>query len=81
MIVYGQISCTVFVYMLMRDASLKQRIPSTIRVSIFGPFSARKKCALYTGKYGSSKKGVKISGLNGAQTLTLKAAGIIHLKK
>ena len=42
----------VFVYMLMRDASLKQRIPCII--SIFGAFSAGKKCALYTGKYGSS---------------------------
>ena len=42
----------VFVYMLMRDASLKQRIPCIIRISIFGAFSAGKKCALYTGKYG-----------------------------
>ena len=42
----------VFVYMLMRDASLKQRIPSIMRISIFGAFSAGKKCALYTGKYG-----------------------------
>ena len=36
----------------MRDASLKQRIPCIIRISIFGAFSAGKKCALYTGKYG-----------------------------
>ena len=42
----------VFVYMLMRDASLKQRIPCIMRISIFGAFSAGKKCALYTGKYG-----------------------------
>ena len=42
----------VFVYMLMRDASLKQRIPCIIRISIFGAFSAGKKCALYMGKYG-----------------------------
>ena len=39
-------------YMLMRDASLKQRIPYIMRTAIFGPFSARKKCALYMGKYG-----------------------------
>ena len=42
----------VFVYMLMRDASLKQRIPCIMRILIFGAFSAGKKCALYTGKYG-----------------------------
>ena len=42
----------VFVYMLMRDASLKQRVPCIMRISIFGAFSAGKKCALYTGKYG-----------------------------
>ena len=42
----------VFVYMLMRDASLKQRIPCIMRISIFGAFSAGKKCALYVGKYG-----------------------------
>ena len=41
-----------FVYMLMRDASLKQRIPCVIRISIFEAFSAGKKCALYKGKYG-----------------------------
>ena len=38
--------------MLMRDASLKQRIPCIMRISIFGAFSVGKKCALYTGKYG-----------------------------
>ena len=43
----------VFVYMLMRDASLKQRIPCIMRISIFEAFSAGKKCALYTGKYGT----------------------------
>ena len=43
----------VFVYMLMRDASLKQRIPCIMRISIFEAFSAGKKCALYTGKYGN----------------------------
>jgi len=47
----------VFVYMLMRDASLKQRIPFIIRISIFGAFSVGKKCALYTGKYGIQTKG------------------------
>ena len=36
----------------MRDASLKQRIPRIMRISIFGTFSAGKKCALYTAKYG-----------------------------
>ena len=48
----------VFVYMLMRDASLKQRIPCIMRISIFGAFSAGKKCALYTGKYGTLSKHV-----------------------
>ena len=58
----------VFVYMLMRDASLKQRIPCIMRISIFGAFSAGKKCALYTGKYGnesylsSNERGLKNSG-------------------
>ena len=42
----------VFVYILMRDASLKQRIPCIILISIFGPFSGPKKSALYTDKYG-----------------------------
>ena len=42
----------VFVYMLMRDATLKQRIACITHISNFGPFSAGKKCALYTGKYG-----------------------------
>ena len=42
----------VFVYMLMRDATLKQRIACIIHISNFGPFSAGKNCALYTGKYG-----------------------------
>ena len=41
----------------MRDASLKQRIPCIIRISIFGAFSAGKMCALYKGKYG---KGIGI---------------------
>ena len=43
----------VFVYMLMMDASLKQRIPCIMRISIFEAFSVGKKCALYTGKYGN----------------------------
>ena len=43
----------VCLHMLMRDASLKQRIPCIIRISIFGAFSAEKKCTLYTGKYGN----------------------------
>ena len=42
----------LFVYMLMRDASLKQR-PCIIRISIFRALSAEKKCVLYTGKYGN----------------------------
>ena len=42
----------VFVYMLMRDASLKQRMLCIICTSFFGPFSAGKNCALYTDKYG-----------------------------
>ena len=42
----------VFVYMLMQDASLKQRIPCIILTSIFGRFSVGKKCTLYMGKYG-----------------------------
>ena len=46
----------MFVYMLMGDVSLKQGIPYIIRISIFGAFSAGKKCALYTGKYGSEAK-------------------------
>ena len=33
--------------------SLKQRIPFITCISIFGAFSAEKKCALYTGKYGT----------------------------
>ena len=41
-----------FVYMVMRDASLKQRILCIIRIAIFGTFSGGKKCVLYTGKYG-----------------------------
>ena len=41
MIVSGQISC-ICLHMLMRDASLKQRIPCLIRISIFGAFSAEK---------------------------------------
>ena len=32
----------VFANMLMRDASLKQRIPCIMRISIFGAFSAGK---------------------------------------
>ena len=43
----------VFVYMVMRDESLKQRIPCIISISIFGAFSGEKKCELYTGKYGN----------------------------
>ena len=41
----------VFVYMLMMDTSLTQRIPCIICISIVGAFSAGKKCALYMGKY------------------------------
>ena len=52
MIVFGQILC-ICLHMLTRDASLKQRIPCIIGISIFGAFSGEKKCALYMGKYGS----------------------------
>ena len=52
----------VFVYMLMSDASLKQRIPCIMRISIFGAFSAGKKCALYTGKYGIKRLMNRIPG-------------------
>ena len=45
----------IFVFMLMRDAHLKQWIPCIIRISIFGAVLAGKKCILYTGKYGSRK--------------------------
>ena len=41
-----------FVYMAMRDASLKQRIPCIICIAIFEAFSGGKKCILYMGKYG-----------------------------
>ena len=51
MIVQGQISCICL--HANRDASLKQRIPCVIRISILGAFSAGKKCALFTGKYGT----------------------------
>ena len=47
-------NCHVFVYTLMRDASLKQRIPCIMHISIFGAFSVGKKCTLYTSKYGIS---------------------------
>ena len=69
----------VFGYMLMRDASLKQRIPCIKRISIFGPFSARKKCALYTGKYGNriTKNGfdenIMVAVVCGTITLSGKA--------
>ena len=46
----------VFVFMLMRNACLKQWIPCIIRISIFGAVLAGKKCVLYTGKYGTSHK-------------------------
>ena len=36
--------------MLMKDVSLKQRIPYIIRISNFGAFSAGKKCAIHMGK-------------------------------
>ena len=54
----------VFVYMLMRDASLKQRLPCIMRISIFGAFSAGKKCALYTGKYGIVDGMAEVQSLN-----------------
>ena len=58
----------VFVYMLMRGVSLKQRIPCIIRISIFAAFSAGKKCALYTGKYGT----ITVSTLISHNTLLFK---------
>lgn len=45
---------SVFIYMLMKDASLKQRVPCITCISIFWAFSAGKKCALHTGKYRNS---------------------------
>jgi len=44
MIVYGQILCICL---------HANEILYIIRTSIFGPFSAGKKCALCTGKYGN----------------------------
>ena len=52
MIVYGHVSCIC----LHGNEGLelkKKRIPSIMRISIFGAFSVGKKCASYTGKYGS----------------------------
>ena len=43
-----------------RDATLKQRVPSIIRMSIFRAFSAGKKCALYMDKYGMDSKKTKL---------------------
>ena len=43
-----------------RDATLKQRVPSIIRMSIFRAFSAGKKCALYMDKYGTDSKTTKL---------------------
>ena len=43
----------VFVYMLMREVSLKQRIPCIIRISISRAFSVENKCTLFMGKYGN----------------------------
>ena len=37
----------------MGRVSVTQRIPCIIRISIFGAFSAGKRYALYTGKYGN----------------------------
>ena len=50
MIASGQI-LSICLHALMRDVSLKQRIPCIIPISIFGAFSAEKKGALYMGKY------------------------------
>ena len=63
----------VLVYMLMRDASPKQRIiPCIMRISILGSFSAGKKCALHMGKYGIaiSQGSLKNSGLNRSEPVT-----------
>ena len=46
--------------MLMRGASVKQRIPCIIRISIFGAFSVEKKGALYTGNYGTESEVRKV---------------------
>ena len=57
----------VFVYMLMRDASLKQRIPCMINTHLnFRSFFSGKKCALYTGKYSklSAKRNSFVSCFN-----------------
>ena len=57
----------------MRDPNLKQRIPCIMRISIFGAFSAGKKCSLYTGKYGISwlLHGISLP-VSSAFTLSLK---------
>jgi len=54
----------IFVYILMRDASLKQRIPCIMRISLFGAFSAGKKCALYTDKYGNASRNTPYAWLH-----------------
>jgi len=51
MIVYRQISCICLHANEGRESKTKD--PCIMRISIFGAFSAGKKCALYTGKYGS----------------------------
>jgi len=53
MIVSGQILC-ICLHNANEERESKTKDPCIIRISIFGAFSAEKKCALYTGKYGSS---------------------------
>ena len=51
MIVYGQISCIC----LHANEGRESKTKGIMRISIFGAFSAGKKCALYTGKYGTQR--------------------------
>ena len=71
------------VYMLMRDASLKQRVPCIMRISIFGAFSAGKKCALYTGKYGILDRVLGCKGSTdkyGVSIFSIVSCQLLHVK-
>ena len=65
MIVYGQISCICLHANEGRESKTKdsvynaQRIRCIMHISIFGAFSAGKKGALYTGKYGNFARTAK----------------------
>ena len=54
MIVYGQILC---ICLHANEGSESKTKDSVYNTHLnFGPFSAQKKCALYTGKYGKPRK-------------------------